>query len=221
MIYDSKFKINKFKKKFTSFTNLTDVSTQFIMDKSENRIMTEKENMINGKYYNPSDPDLVADRLLAKSLCFEYNRTLFSERNAMEDIIRNLFGKTSEKFQIEPTFFCDYGYNIEIGNNFYSNHNLVILDCAKVTFGDNVIIGPNCGFYTAIHPKDAKTRSTFSEYAKPIEVGNNVWFGGNVTVLPGVKIGDNCVIGAGSVVTKNISSNTLSVGNPSRVIRYI
>ena len=90
-----------------------------------------------------------------------------------------------------------------------------------VRFGDNVFIGPNCGFYTAIHPKDAKTRSTFSEYAKPIEVGNNVWFGGNVTVLPGVKIGDNCVIGAGSVVTKNISSNTLSVGNPSRVIRYI
>ena len=105
---------------------------------------------------------------------------------------------------------CDYGYNIEIGENFYANHNLIILDGNKVKFGDNVFIAPNCGFYTAGHPLDAKRRNEGLEYAKPIEVGNNVWIGGNVVVLPGVKIGDNVVIGAGSIVTKDIPSTKLN-----------
>lgn len=183
--------------------------------------MTEKEKMLNGELYNSTDAELVADRLYAKSLCFEYNKIPFSERREMNDIISNLFHKVGENFNIEPNFFCDYGYNIEIGENFYSNHNLVILDCAKVTFGDNVMIGPNCGFYTAGHPIDAKTRNTLLEFAKPITVGNNVWIGGNVTVNPGVNIGDNCVIGSGSVVTKNIPTNTVAAGNPCKVIRYI
>jgi len=183
--------------------------------------MTEKEKMLNGELYNSTDKDLVADRLYAKSLCYEYNRIPYTNRREMNDIISNLFQKIGENFTIEPSFFCDYGYNIEIGENFYSNHNLVILDCAKVTFGDNVMIGPNCGFYTAAHPIDAKTRNTLLEFAKPITVGDNVWFGGNVTVNPGVNIGDNCVIGSGSVVTKNIPSNTVSAGNPCKVIRYI
>ena len=110
---------------------------------------------------------------------------------------------------------------IEIGENFYSNHNLVILDPAKVKFGDNVFIGPNCGFYTAEHPLDAEERNKGLEYAKPIKVGNNVWFGGNVTVIAGVTIGDNVVIGAGSVVVKDIPSNTVAVGNPCKVIKNL
>ena len=122
---------------------------------------------------------------------------------------------------IEQTFWCDYGYNIEIGENFYSNHNLIILDGAKVTFGDNCFIAPNCGFYTAGHALDIKQRNQGLEIAWPITVGNNVWFGGNVIVLPGVSIGDGCIIGAGSVVNKDIPSGVLAAGNPCRVIRKI
>lgn len=178
--------------------------------------MGEKEKMLNGEMYNPmAQPLLVEERESAKSLCYKYNRELDKK------YLKELLGKTGTAFQIEPNFFCDYGYNIEIGENFYSNHNLVILDPAKVTFGDNVFIGPNCGFYTACHPLDVEERNKWLEYAKPITVGNNVWFGGGVTVLAGVRVGDNCTIGAGSVVTKDIPPNSLAVGNPCRVIRQI
>ena len=122
---------------------------------------------------------------------------------------------------IMPNFYCDYGFNIEIGEKFYSNHNLVILDANKVEFGDNVFIGPNCGFYTSGHPLDYQTRNKGLEYAKPIKVGSNVWIGGNVCVMPGVTIGDNVVIGAGSVVNKDIPSNCVAVGNPCKVIKEI
>lgn len=118
-------------------------------------------------------------------------------------------------------FHCDYGYNIEIGENFFANYNCVILDGAKVTFGDNVFIAPNCSFYTAGHPIDVLQRNQGLEYALPIKIGNNVWIGGNVTVLPGVTIGDNTVIGAGSLVNKDIPSNVVAAGNPCRVIREI
>ena len=134
-----------------------------------------------------------------------------------KEFIKKILGKTGENILIESNFFCDYGYNTFVGENFYSNHNLVILDAAKVEFGDNVFIGPNCGFYTAGHPIDIDIRNKGIEYAKPIKVGNNVWFGGNVCVMPGVTIGDNVTIGAGSVVTKNIPSNTIAYGNPCRI----
>lgn len=130
-------------------------------------------------------------------------------------------GSTKENFLIEQPFMCDYGYNIAIGENFYSNHNLVILDCANVTFGDNVFVAPNCAFYTACHPIDYKTRNKGLEFAKPIKVGSNVWIGGNVVVLAGVTIGDNTVIGAGSVVVKDIPSNVVAFGNPCKVIKEI
>ncbi len=183
--------------------------------------MTEWEKMIKGECYNAEDEHLKDARLRCKQLCYEFNNTPFTKSKKMSCIISKILGKTPKKFNINPTFYCDYGYNIEIGENFYSNHNLVILDCAKVKFGNNVFIGPNCGFYTAEHPLDYQTRNNGIEFAKPITVGNNVWFGGNVCVMPGVIIGDNCVIGGGSVVTKNIPANTVAVGNPCKVIKKI
>lgn len=180
--------------------------------------MNEQEKMISGKLYNPLDKTLEAQRMTAKSVCYKANMLPPDKLKERKDILKKILGKTGADFTITPNFFCDYGYNIELGDNFYSNHNLVILDCAKVTIGDNVLIGPNCGFYTACHPIDAKERITWKEFAKPITVGNNVWFGGNVCVMPGVTIGDNTVIGAGSVVTKDIPSNVVAAGNPCRVL---
>ncbi len=184
--------------------------------------MNEKEKMLNGLLYDASkDKMLYDERIRCKTLCHEYNNLSPANTNERKILLKKILGKLGENYWIEPNFYCDYGYNIEIGDNFYSNHNLVILDPAPVVFGDNVFIGPNCGFYTAQHPLDVERRNMFLEYAFPIYVGNNVWFGGNVVVLPGVKIGDNTVIGAGSVVTKDIPSNVIAVGNPCKVLREI
>lgn len=183
--------------------------------------MTEREKMIDGKVYNPVDEALEADRINAKTLCRDYNNLSPADTAAQEAIIKKLIGKTDGGCIITAPFWCDYGYNIECGENFYSNHNLVILDCAKVVFGKNVFVGPNCGFYTACHPIDSKQRNALIEFAKPITVGDNVWFGGGVTVVPGVTIGSDVVIGAGSVVVKDIPSGVVAAGNPCRVIRKI
>lgn len=184
--------------------------------------MTEKEKMLAGEYYKSmEDTVLVEERKKVKDLCYQYNSLSPYEEEKKTNLIKQIFGKTGENIIVEPSFYCDYGYNIEVGENFYMNHNCVILDCNKVVFGDNVLVGPNCSFYTPLHPMDAETRNTGVEKALPITVGNNVWFGGSVTVLPGVTIGDNAVIGAGSVVTKDIPANTLAVGNPCKVVRNI
>ncbi len=183
--------------------------------------MSEREKMISGELYNPLVPELEAARTKAKKMCIEYNNLPVGAQKEKTELLKKLFGKTGEKIAIEPNFFCDYGFNIECGENFYINHNGVILDCAPVKFGDNVFIGPNCGFYTAIHPLKAKERNTVMETAKPITVGDNVWIGGNAVILPGVTIGDNSVIGAGSVVTKDIPDNVVAVGNPCKVIKHI
>ena len=135
----------------------------------------------------------------------------------MKNIIKKLFKSTGENYKINPPFFCDYGYNISIGENFYSNYNLIILDVCEVSFGNNVFIGPNVGIYTAGHPVDVELRNNGVEYGKKIKIGNNVWIGGNVTILPGVTIGDNVTIGAGAVVTKDIPSNVTAFGNPCKV----
>lgn len=184
--------------------------------------MTEKEKMKKQMLYDANyDKQLIKEREYAKDLCFDFNNTQPSDTEKQQAILKKLIGKTKDSFCITAPFWCDYGYNIELGENFYANHNLVILDGAKVTFGDNVFIAPNCGFHTAGHPIDFERRNQGLEYAYPITVGDNVWIGAGVNVLPGVKIGNNVVIGSGSVVTKDIPDDSVAVGNPCRVIRKI
>lgn len=183
--------------------------------------MTEKEKMLNGKSYLGFDEQLVKEREQAKDICFEFNNVKASEREKRLEILKKLFCSIGKNPLIESAFYCDYGYNISIGDNFYSNHNLVILDVNKVTIGDNVFIGPNVSIYTAGHPINAIERINGMEFGLPITIGNNVWLGGNVVILPGITIGNNTVIGAGSVVTKDIPSNVVAAGNPCKVIKHI
>ena len=184
--------------------------------------MNEEEKMLAGEIYDANyDEKLLEKRIKAKELCKKFNECDVRNIDEKKNILEELFQKKIDILGIEPNFYCDYGFNIYLGKNFYSNHNLVILDANKVEFGDNVFIGPNCGFYTSGHPLDYETRNQGLEYAKPIKVGKNVWIGGNVCVLPGVTIGDNVVIGAGSIVTKDIPSNVVAVGNPCRVLKKI
>lgn len=184
--------------------------------------MGEKEKMLAGELYDANyDEDLLKDRYKAKDICQQFNNLKPSDIKGKEKIIKSLFAKTGKQITVEQNFWCDYGYNISVGENFYMNHDCVILDGAKVEFGDNVFVAPNCGFYTAGHPLDYEIRNKGLEYAKPIKIGNNVWIGGNAVVLPGVTIGNNVVIGAGSVVNKDIPANVVAVGNPCKVIKNI
>lgn len=177
--------------------------------------MTEKEKMLNGMIYDANyNPELIEERIKCKDMCRDYNNLRPSDIEARETLLRELLGDVKEHFLVEQPFYCDYGYNIHLGENFYSNVNMVILDGAPVTFGDNVFVAPNCGFYTAGHPLDPVERNRGLEYARPITIGNNVWIGAGVSVLPGVTIGDNCVIGAGSVVNRDIPAWSLAAGNP-------
>lgn len=182
---------------------------------------SQKEKMLGGNPYKADETLLMQERALAKEILFDFNNSRPSEIEKRNSLLINLFGKTPARFQIEQPFQCDYGYNIEIGNNFFANYNLVILDCAKVIIGDNVFIGPNVGIYTAGHPLHFALRNQEYEFALPITIGNNVWLGGNVVINPGIKIGDNTVIGSGSIITKDIPDNVLAVGNPCRVVRQI
>lgn len=184
--------------------------------------MTEKQKMLKGLLYNANyDAQLLAQRRDCQTKCFAYNSIPPDQIEKRTEKIKEIFFQTGENICVEQPFHCDYGYNITVGDNFYANYNCVILDCAKVTFGNNVFIGPNCGFYTAGHPIDAEQRNEGLEYAYPITVGDNVWFGGNVVVLPGVTIGSNTVIGAGSVVKQDIPSGVIAVGYPCQVVREI
>lgn len=183
---------------------------------------TEKMKAKAGLLYDANyDDELLEERKACADMTHRLNSLLPSEEEERKKVLYKLLGKHKNQFTIVSPFFCDYGYNIEIGENFFMNMNCVILDGAKVCFGDNVFIAPNCGFYTAGHPLDVERRNKGLEYARPITVGNNVWIGGHVCVLPGVTIGDNTVIGAGSVVTKDIPANVLACGNPCRVVRTL
>jgi acetyltransferase-like isoleucine patch superfamily enzyme len=183
--------------------------------------MTEKEKMIAGKPYIALDNELQKARLEAQRACFRYNQIDPKNYRERKALIRGLFTTTDSLFCVEQPFYCDYGFNISIGNNFFSNYHLTILDCAPVSIGENVMFGPNVAIYTAGHPIHPETRSTGLEYALPVSIGNNVWIGGNTVINPNVTIGNNTVIGSGSVVTKDIPANVIAAGNPCKVLREI
>ena len=183
--------------------------------------MTEMERMISGKLYHALDDSLREDMKECKLKLYKFNNLTMDKLKERIEILREILGSSEEMVYIEPPFYCDYGKNISVGNNFYANYNLHVLDCAKVTIGENVLIGPMCGIYTACHPIDAEIRATGLEIAKEVKIGNDVWIGGGVTINPGVTIGSNVVIGSGSVVTKDIPDNVLAVGNPCRVLREL
>lgn len=183
--------------------------------------MTEWERMQKGLVYNDFDQDLFNKRVEAKKLFKAYNKTDDEEIDLRNKIMKQLFKNVGENVQIEPDFRCEFGKNITIGDNVYINFGCIILDCSEVTIGSHTLLGPNIGLYAANHSTDATERINGGCYGKPIHIGNNVWLGGDVKVLQGVTIDDNTIIGAGSIVTKDIPDNVIAVGNPCKVIRKI
>lgn len=189
-------------------------------------IMTEIEKLLVGEYYNTRDSELLQMHSRAIEILKKFNN---SDTEQSNEILKELLGAVGDGVWVEKPFFCDYGKHISIGENSFINYNCTLLDCNKITIGKNVLIGPGTGIYTASHPIDYKDRlnkitnneAPYKTYALPVVVGDNVWIGGNVSILPGVIIGDNCVIGAGSVVTKSIPENSVAVGNPCKVIKNI
>lgn len=167
------------------------------------------------------NPDYEKEIYKAKEICYKYNQLSPNDRETQSAILKEFLGKVGKNIIVTPPFWCDYGYHITVGDNFYSNHNLIIQDGGGVSFGDNVFIGPNCCFTTAEHAIDPTMRKAGVEIAKPIKIGSNVWIGAGSTILAGVEIGDNSVIGAGSIVTKSIPSDVVAVGVPCKVLREI
>jgi len=183
--------------------------------------MNQKERMLAELPYKAWMDGLHEERIACKVKIQEYNTCQADDFKRKEKLIRGILGKAGEDVWIEPPFFCDYGYNIEVGDTFYANYNCIILDVAKVKIGDNVMFAPNVAIYTAGHPVHPESRGSGYEYGIGITIGNNVWIGGNTVINPGVTIGDNTVIGAGSVVTKDIPANVIAMGIPCKVIREI
>ncbi len=184
--------------------------------------MNEKELRAAGMYYRPfQDKELRDEYQRAAGLVFKLNSICNNDYVARYGVLRELFGGIGEECTVVSPFHCDFGYNITVGEKLFANVNLVIIDCARVTIGNNVFIGPNVGIYTAGHPEEVDLRIRDYEYAHPVTIGNNVWIGGHACILPGVSIGDNAIIGAGSVVTHDIPAGSVAVGNPCRVVRKI
>ena len=178
--------------------------------------------MLAGLVYDATAPDLLAELESTREVLYEFNLLRPSETRRMKEILKGLFGKVGDdNFIINQPFRCDYGKQISIGKRFFANFNFVVLDEARVTIGDDCFIGPNVSIYTACHSTDPVKRNSRQEWAEPVTIGNNVWIGGSVTILPGVNIGDNVTIGAGSVVVHDLPSNSVAVGNPCRVIRRL
>ena len=181
---------------------------------------SEKEKMLAGELYDPLDPELVAGRERARDLCQALNATRESQQDDRRRILRDLFGKGGESVWMQPPFFCDYGVNIELGERVFFNFNCIVLDVCRVRIGDYTLIGPAVQIYTPMHPFNAEQRRR-EEFGKPIDIGSDVWIGGGAIILPGVQIGSRSVIGAGSVVTRDVPDDVFAAGNPCRVIRQI
>ena len=182
---------------------------------------TEKEKMLAGALYDPLDQQLSDERLKARLLLKELNETREDEKEKRSSILSNLIPGAGTGLWLQPPFYCDYGTNIKIGEKVFFNFNCVVLDVAEVTIGNRTMFGPNVQIYTATHPMNYRERASGVEYAKPINIGEDVWIGGSVVICPGVTIGDRSVIGAGSVVTKNIAADVFAAGNPCKVIRSL
>lgn len=185
--------------------------------KGDIQIEKMKQRMIDGKLYLASE--LPESNL--KGWMDKFNAAPRAEADTRTGYLKNMFGSMGKKCYIEPPFYCDHGFNIYVGDNFYANTGLIILDQCPVHIGNNVLIGPRVGIYCATHPIDAMVRNLLVEGGEPVTIGNDVWIGGGVNICPGVTIGDNVVIGAGAVVTKDIPSNVIAAGNPCNVIREI
>ncbi len=183
--------------------------------------MTEWEKLQNGQIYNDFDEDLFQRRIVAKKLFRAYNNTVDDEIDLRKNIMNELFQKVGKDVWIEPDFRCEFGKNITIEDNVYINFGCVILDCAEVVIGANSLLGPDIGIYPVNHAIDAEERIHGGCFGKPVHIGKNVWLGGDVKILAGVTIGDNTIIGTGSVVTKDIPANVIAVGNPCKVLRAI
>ena len=180
----------------------------------------ETEKMLAGELYDPLDPTLVAARDRARALCRDLNTTPERDRDLRRHILTALFGRGGDTVWMQPTFYCDYGSNIFLGQRVYFNFNCVVLDVCRVTVGDFTLFGPAVQIYTATHPMNAELRRK-QEFGKPVEIGSDVWVGGGAIICPGVKIGSRTVIGAGSVVTRDIPDGVFAAGNPCRVVREI
>lgn len=182
---------------------------------------TEKQKMLDGELYNALDKVLTEERSKARLLFNELNATREDEKEKRLQILSELLPNQGKDLWLEPPFYCDYGSNIVLGDKVFFNFNCVVLDVMEVRIGSRTMFGPNVQLYTATHPMNHKERASGLEFAKPISIGDDVWMGGNTVVCPGVSIGDRTVIGAGSVVTKDIPSDVFAAGNPCRVIRKI
>ncbi|WP_017445899.1 sugar O-acetyltransferase [Gayadomonas joobiniege] len=183
--------------------------------------MTEYDKMIAGESYNPLDKTLIKMRFHAQILCEDFNATSIRKLGTRKKLLKQLFAACGNNIYIEPSFKCDYGQNISVGENFYANYHCVILDAAKVTIGDNCFIAPQVGIYTATHPIDAEQRATGIESARPVTIGNNCWIGGGAVINPGVTLGNNVVVGSGAVVTKSFADNLVIAGNPAKIIKHL
>jgi maltose O-acetyltransferase len=181
---------------------------------------TERQKMLAGELYDPLDPELVAGRDRARDLCQTLNATREAEQQARRQILGELFGKGGDSVWMQPPFYCDYGSNIELGTRVFFNFNCIVLDVCLVKIGDYTLFGPAVQILTPMHPLDAALRRV-QEFGKPVEIGSDVWVGGGALILPGVRIGSRAVIGAGSVVTRDIPDGVFAAGNPCRVIREI
>jgi maltose O-acetyltransferase len=182
---------------------------------------TEKQKMLSGELYNARDPELSGERMKTRLLLKALNDSREDEEEKRNSIIKELLPHSGKDLWLQPPFYCDYGTNINIGDGVFFNFNCVVLDVMQVIIGSRTMFGPNVQIYTATHPINFRERASGLEYAKPIAIGEDVWIGGSVIICPGVSIGDRSVIGAGSVVTKNIPSDVFAAGNPCQVIRIL